>query len=298
MKRILKKIINKYLTSSLNEFKNEFIKEVSENTLGLSKVSQILLKLKYKELLSKDVNLLPSFDDVGFRTYSQFEEDGILLYLFSILGTTNKKVVEVCAGNGIECNSTNLIINHGWNGFLFDGDAANVKIGKIFFDNHKNTFLWPPKFICSWITAENINEIIHDVGCSGEVDLLSLDIDGNDYWVWKVLDCIKPRVVVCETHNVIPFDKALTIPYDPKFKMTIPDYHSASLLAMTKLAKEKGYRLVGTHRYGFNAFFVRNDVGAGIVPEVSVESCLQDSYTKDAVEKRWPKVKDLNWVEV
>lgn len=262
-----------------------------------SKVSQIHLALYYKDLMTRNATL-PSFNEVGFRCYSQFEEDGILLFIFSLIGVKTKKVVELCAGEGRECMATNLIINHGWNGFLFDGDSSNVDKGMNFFASHKDTFLWPPRFEQAWITAENVNKILESVGLEGEVDLLSLDIDGMDYWVWKALDRIRPRVVVCETHNVIPENLAITVPYDPNFVLAIPDYHSASLAAMAKLSAEKGYRLVGSHRHGFNAFFVRDDIGADILPTVSVESCVQDPYSKNARLNRWPKVKHMEWIHV
>jgi len=194
--------------------------------------------------------------------------------------------------------TANLIVNHGWSGFLFDGDSRNVEVGKQFFARHEDTFLWPPRFEQSWITAENVNDVVTSVGTHGDIDLLSLDIDGMDYWVWKALECIQPRVVVCETHNVIAPDKALTVPYSPDFRISIPDYHSASLAAMTKLADAKGYRLVGTHRYGFNAFFVRTDLCEDLLPSVSVESCVQNSYSRHARAVRWPKVEKLDWVEV
>ena len=68
---------------------------------------------------------MPSFREVGFKAYSQFEEDGILLYIFSIIGVSNKKVVEICVGDGTECMAANLLINHGWEGLLFDGSEEN-----------------------------------------------------------------------------------------------------------------------------------------------------------------------------
>lgn len=265
---------------------------------GLSQVTQILLQQHYKDLAARNVRPLPTFDEVGFRCHSQFEEDGILLYLFALIGTTNKIAVEMCAGDGVECNTANLIVNFGWQGVLFDGDPLSVERGRAFFSGHKDTFLWPPRFSHSWITAENVNELIRNEGVSGEIDLFSLDIDGMDYWVWKALDCIQPRVVICETHNVIGPDSSLTVPYDPNFKIQIPDYHSASLAAMAKLASQKGYRLVGTHRYGFNAFFIRNGICEDMLPAVSVSACLQHPYSENARKERWPKVKDLNWVKV
>ncbi len=99
--------------------------------------------------------------------------------------------------------------------------------------------LVPPTFTHAWITAENVNDVTSDSGITGEVDRLALDIDGVAYWVWEAITCIRPRVVVCETHGVIGADDPLTIPYDPNFVITTPDYHSASLAAMTKLADQK-----------------------------------------------------------
>jgi hypothetical protein len=119
-----------------------------------------------------------------------------------------------------------------------------------------------------------------------------------DYWIWKAIDCVRPRVVVCETHNIIPPELALTVPYDPKFRITTPGYHSASLAAMTSLARQKGYRLVGTHRYGFNAFFVAEDLAPELLPAVSPAQCLADPSTLEARATHWPRVKDMNWVQV
>jgi hypothetical protein len=259
---------------------------------------QVLLVQQYKDLMRRNIKPLPTFDEVGFRCHSQNEEDGILLYIFALIGTTNKIAVEMCAGDGIVCNATNLIINHGWQGLLFDGNSRNVTAGKQFFARHRDTRLWPPRFVNAWITAENVNSIVRTEGISGEIDLLSLDLDGMDYWIWKALDCIQPRVVVCETHNVIGPDKAITVPYDPNFKKQIPDYCGASLAAMNKLASQKGYRLVGAHRHGFNAFFVRNGLGENLLPTVPVAACLRHPVARHAAQERWPKVKDLQWVEV
>lgn len=265
------------------------------NTMS-SKEAQLVLYHTYRDMASRGI--VPRLSDVGFRCHSQFEEDGILLFIFALIGTTNKTAVEICAGDGIECMSTNLILNHGWWGYLFDGNQRNVDRGRAFFRNAKDKFLCPPKFTHAWITAENVNDVISESGITGGIDLLVLDIDGMDYWVWKTIKCIRPRVVVCETHNVIGPDNPLTIPYDPNFVITTPDYHSASLAAMTKLAEEKGYRLIGTHRYGFNAFFILKEVAVDILPSVTPAQCLQDPYTLEARSVRWPKVKDMHWIRV
>ena len=113
---------------------------------------------QYRLLAARGKEDLPTLNDVGFRAYSQFEEDGILLYLFSLIPPTNRKCVEICAGNGRECMTANLIINHGWWGYLFDGLDSNVQSATRFFANNKDTFLYPPRVTKAWITAENVNE--------------------------------------------------------------------------------------------------------------------------------------------
>jgi hypothetical protein len=207
----------------------------------------------------------------------------------------NRTCVEICAGNGRECNTANLIINHGWWGHMFDGNENNVKAAREFFACNRDTFLYPPRFTKAWVTAENVNDLITASGASGPIDLLSLDIDGMDYWVWKAITVIDPQVVVCETHNHIPPDKALTVPYDPKFVCSSDSYRGASLAAMCNLGREKGYRLVGAHRFGFNAFFLKNGVGEEYFPEVSVASCVQDPYSEFARRERWPQGRERNW---
>ena len=170
--------------------------------------------------------------------------------------------------------------------------------GRKFFATCKDTFFNPPAFTKAWITAENVNGLLETSGVRGPVDLLSLDIDGMDYWVWKAITVIEPRVFVCETHNIIPADRALTVPYDAKFVYEAEEYRGASLGAMCKLGKEKGYRLIGTHRYGFNAFFMKNGIGEEFFPEVSPSTCLNDPVSTRLRNEKWPQVQKLNWLEV
>ncbi|MDB6148424.1 MAG: hypothetical protein JWO45_2088 [Spartobacteria bacterium] len=265
-----------------------------------AKVAQLILQQHYKSLARSSGAALPDFREVGFRQYSQFEEDGILLYLFSIIKPQNRICLEICAGDGIECNTANLILNHGWWGHLFDGSADNVRKGSAFYGCHKDSFAHPPSFTCAWITAENVNQLVSECDLRGSIDLLSLDMDGVDYWIWQALDVVYPTVVVCEVHNPIPPNLALTVPYSPEFAVTTPedDFRGASLRAMVNLGRSKGYRLVGTHRFGFNAFFVKSGVADDILPEVEPEQCANDPYTKLAQKTRWTRVKDKNWVKV
>jgi hypothetical protein len=146
------------------------------------------------------------------------------------------------------------------------------------------------------ITAENINEIISSSGFSGEIGVLSIDIDGNDFWVWKAIECVSPQVVIIETHNEFGLNDII-VPYDPNYFYPgkHPTYHGASPVAMTKLAKKKGYRLVGANELGFNLIYVREDLIPELLPEVSVESVLQHPSNKEA-RARFEEVRDWKYV--
>jgi hypothetical protein len=294
MKRFFKRVFNRLAPAVVNELELERGAVMLNNEPAAQKG----LMQSYRLLAEQAPHALPRFADVGFRKYSQFEEDGILLYLFSLVAPINRTCVEICAGNGRECMTTNLIINHGWWGHLFDGNEENVASGRRFFRKCRETAFSPPTFSQGWVTAENVNELISTAGASGAVDLLSLDIDGMDYWVWKAITVIEPQVVVCETHNLIPPDRALTVPYNPKFVFESEDYRGASLAAMCKLGKEKGYRLIGTHRYGFNAFFMKNGVGERYFPEVEPAMCMRDPATLRILDEKWPRIRALSWHEV
>lgn len=293
MKRILEKVLRRLARPILDEIGCSLEAHYCNES-----TAQKTLMQQYRLLASRGREWLPDMKDVGFRKYSQFEEDGILLYIFSLIPPINRTYVEVCAGNGRECMTANLIINHGWWGHLFDANARNVRDGRAFFSRNMDTFLYPPRFTEAWITAENVNDQIVRSGVTGAIDLLSIDIDGMDYWVWKAIDVIDPQVVVCETHNPIPPDRALTVPYSPDFAFESEDYRGASLAAMCNLGRERGYRLIGTHRFGFNAFFMKNGVGEEFFPEVEVVSCVQDPFSVQARSERWPRVEQLDWLEV
>lgn len=242
---------------------------------------QQLLHYTYRQLQAQR-KLPEQISDAGFRCFSQNDEDGLILYIFSLVGTTNKRVVEICAGDGIECNASNLIINHGWSGLLFDGNEQNIAAGNRFYSHCRDTCLHPPTLAHAWITAENVNTLIADYKFNGDIDLLSLDLDGMDYWIWKALTCIRPRVVMLEFISLWGSDKAVTVPYNPAFRLNWdrePWYCGASLAAFVKLGRERGYRLVGTNRFGFNAVFLRADTGQDLLPEVTPAECFQRAPT-------------------
>lgn len=192
-----------------------------------------------------------------FRLSSQNQEDGITLALLNEAGVTNRRFVEI--GSGLSGGNSGFLANElGWTGLMVDGDAAHmVQVGRRF-----------PQVtaVGAWVTRENINELITGHGFGGDVDLFSLDLDGNDYWIWEAMTACTPRVVILEYNSMFGPARAVTVPYDPQFdrRRHRPFYYGASLAALARLGATKGYRLVAVEPTGVNAFFLRNDVAAHI----------------------------------
>jgi hypothetical protein len=281
-----------------------FIKNSVTFNFDPDSISQQLQRnIANQYMLAKQAGFLPYSDikDAGFRVYSQFEEDGIILYVLAMVGFRTHRVVEMCCGTGDECMATNLILNHGFEGFLFDGDHNSIAAAKAFFASKKECLLYSPTVTQAWITAENVNDLILNAGCKGEIDVLSLDMDGNDYWIFKALDVVQPRLIIAECNNVIPTDRSITIKYDPNFSNPFDNFttHAGmSALAMQKLCKQRGYRMIGAHRHGFNVLFLKSGEGENFFPEVSVEQIHDNRWTKLSHETSWPAIKDLPWQEV
>ncbi len=198
--------------------------------------------------------------------------------MFSLLGTTNRRAVEICASDGIECNAANLIINHGWQALLVDGDADLVARGNSFYAANRNTWVSPPQMATAWVTTDNVCDLVTKHGFGGAIDLLSLDLDGNDYWIWKSLGTILPRVVVLEFNPHCGPEASVTRSVRgelPPGSLVRPYRCGASLPAFVGLGRALGYRLIGVQSLGFNAFFVRKGIGEDLLPEQSATDCFQ-----------------------
>ena len=200
-----------------------------------------------------------------FSLSSQNEEDGIIHAIFDTVGDGSRRFVEIGAGtNG--GNSGFLASECGWSGMMLEASSRRTDRLKMRFE--------PMGVACltDWAACENINDLIRDSGCEGEIDLLSIDIDGNDYWIWEAITACSPRLVIIEYNSLFGPDRAVVVPYDPEFDrhrfVEAAEgghyYFGASLQALSRLAEQKGYRLVVTEPRGVNAFFLRNDVGQEI----------------------------------
>ena len=201
-----------------------------------------------------------SFSDLAqyeSTTYSQCGEDGVLTRIFDLIGAQSRYFVEFGAWDGEHfSNTANFRLNQGWTGLLMEGsDRADGEVVRRAF-----------------VDAENVNALFARYGVPARFDLLSIDIDGNDYWVWKAIEGFTPRVVVIEYNIYFGTDRAQTMPYDASHIWDETLYHGASLAALQKLGADKGYALVHADGWAPNAFFVlRSDL-----PEDFIERPLVD----------------------
>ena len=194
----------------------------------------------------------------GFKVYSQHDEDGIIQEILRRIGTDKRTFVEFGVETGVECNTVKLLVE-GWRGLWIEANAQAAKqIASTFDAFLKDSRL---KLLQSTVTAENINTLIRSADL-GEIDLIGIDIDFNDYWVWKAIEVVKPRVVVIEYNAGLRPPMSLTVPYRPDHAASATNFFGASLEALVKLGRRKGYRVVGCNISGSNAFFVREDLAA------------------------------------
>ena len=222
-----------------------------------------------------------SFEDIReaeFHVYSQFGEDGIIQYLLGKVGDVEPRFVEFGVEDYRQANTRFLLEKDGWSGLILDAGTAHER-----FAGHPR-YRWrhPVQTVTAFITKENINHLIAEGGVTGPIGLLSVDIDGNDYWVWEAIDVVVPAIVVVEYNSVFGPDAAITVPYDPAFfrgdAHTSRLYFGASLPALCHLAERKGYVCVGSNSAGNNAFFVRRELAGSLRALSATEAYVRSRF--------------------
>jgi len=215
-------------------------------------------------------------DRYGYKVYSQNDEDGMIQEIFNRIGTTNKTFVEFGVQDGLESNCHYLLFN-GWKGLWIDGDKECFKRLQEYFAKPLSTGQLTA--INAFITLDNINTLIGKEGkINAEIDLLSIDIDGNDYWIWEKIDCIQPRVVVIEVNPKFPPPCEWVMEYDANYIWHGSDKHGASLKSLELLGAGLGYDLVGTGRNGNNAFFVKKELAKGLFAKPATAENLYHTW--------------------
>jgi hypothetical protein len=192
------------------------------------------------------------------RVFSQNGEDGILAEIFRRIGTRDRFFVEIGVGyrfgaRETECNTRNLLENDGWSGIWIDASSDFVE------DARKRFSQLPVRVLQTFVERETIKPQLQTVGVKPGFDLLSIDIDGNDYWIWKALQAFRPRVVIMEYNGSITPGHDWVMPYNQAHRWDATAYFGASLDAYYRLGQELGYALVGCDSNGINAFFVRKE---------------------------------------
>lgn len=203
---------------------------------------------------------LRTLADAEFRVTSQWGEDGIIDWLVEHVPIANRTFIEFGVENYREANTRFLLQNRNWRGLVMDGSADYMR------DLRREALYWRHDVTAAhaFITREGIDDVIGANGYAGDIGLLSIDIDGNDYWVLEALTVVSPRILVVEYNPVLGDRHAVVVPYRPDFHR-LKAHHSglyfgASITALIALAERKGYAFVGSCSNGINAFFVRNDV--------------------------------------
>ena len=256
-KSILSRAINKLyalinLNRSIHEVKAQNYKIQEE----LDSIKLLMSKILIKNNLKNDVNNIQLSE---FKVFSQREDDGIIQHIINNIEFKHKTFIEFGVETYTESNTRFLLINNNWSGLIIDGSNENIDYIK------RDQIYWKYdlKAIQCFITRNNINDIIESSGFNGKTGILSIDIDGNDYWIWEAITVIEPTLVIIEFNAVFNIDRPITIPYDEKFIRQKAHYSylyfGASLTALISLGKSKGYSFIGTNSAGVNAYFVKNE---------------------------------------
>lgn len=292
-----------YVSSIIIQHNSE---QMLHELIELQRKSLFLQSRQLSNTLPKD--RIGTLQEVEFQVYSQFGEDGIIQWLIKNATIPNKVFVEFGVGDYSEANTRFLLMNNNWSGLIIDGSKDNIERIKMW----EQFWKYDLTAVDSFITKDNINEIILNEGFEGDIGILSVDIDGNDYWVLNAIECVNPRILICEYNNIFGSHEKVSIPYNECFYRTESHYSNlywgASLGAFLDYAARKGYYYFGSNSAGNNAFFVRKDcIDEQLLPTnnmVFVQSKYRESrnesgeFTYLRGNKQLEEIKDMPLVDI
>jgi hypothetical protein len=248
----------------LKRFKASFNKiDQVHNYLINDLKSPKLLMGQIMARLNKEKKSVDEISEMEFQVFSQWGDDGIIQYLINNIDIENKTFVEFGVENYRESNTRFLLINNKWHGLVIDGSEKNISFIK------NDPIFWATHLFAkqAFIVKENINQLIQyeflDKGYDKKIGILSVDIDGNDYWIWETINVVDPTIVIVEYNATYGDTNKWTIPYIGDFVRNNYDntrqYWGASLNAFCHLAEQKGYDFVGCNSNGNNAYFIKKE---------------------------------------
>jgi hypothetical protein len=223
--------------------------------------------------------------DFEFKIFSQWGEDGILQHLTKAIEMRHKTFIEFGVESFMEANCRFLLMKDNWSGYVIDASPSNISILK------NSYFYWKHQIdaVDAFITKDNINDLLAKSGFDEDLGILSIDIDGNDYFILEAINAVRPRILICE-YNAIFGARKISVPYEADFFRTRKHhsnlYFGASLSAIALLANKKGYSLVGTNSNGCNAFFVRNDLVNEKIAVLTAEQAFLPSKIRQGRDKQ------------
>lgn len=221
-----------------------------------------------------------------FSVFSQFGEDGIIQFLIQILEIKNKTFIEFGVEDFTESNCRFLMMKDNWRGYVIDGSAPNVERLR------ESYFYWKHQLSSqsAFINVENINSLLEKSGFDHDLGIMSIDLDGNDYFILSAVTDWRPRILICEFNPVFGPSRKITVPYDPSFKRYSRHhsgvYWGASLSALCSLAQQRGYVFVGINSAGHNAFFVRRDIFRPPLTETTPELAYTSPSFRDSRDQK------------
>lgn len=258
--------------------------ELRNSKLEKALDKQLILLAYAQSKVNKDLAQIDDLSEVEFSVFSQWGEDGIIDWIISQVPNIPKTFIEFGVENYLESNTRFILKSRNWQGLVIDGSEINIQEIK------RQDIYWKYNLTakCAFVDKNNINQLLGDSCLNGEIGLLSIDIDGNDYWVWQAITCVTPSIVVVEYNAVLGDVEPVSIPYRSDFVRTKAHhsnlYFGASLPALIQLGREKGYTFIGTSSSGVNAFFIRDDLAPGVVSKI----CNISAYPSLFREARGP----------
>ena len=256
----------------------------AENMVTISKIENLEILAAKALILANENRKNLNIQDYEFKVFSQWGDDGIIQFLIRIIDIPFKTFVEFGVQDYSESNTRFLLMNNNWDGYIMDGSKDYIDHVK------KQEYYWRFNLTAktAFITAENINQLLRGTSFQKEIGIYHIDIDGNDYWIWKHTTEINPVIVIVEYQSVFGCSKAITTPYQSDFVRSTAHYsnlyYGASILALCDLAEEKGYYFVGCNSAGNNAYFVRKDKIGTLKPLTASEGYVCSKFRESRNE--------------
>ena len=252
---------------------------------GGTEVERLQLAVGHLESRAIRSATIERLSDAEFRVFSQFGEDGIIQFLIGRVPIENDVFVEFGVGDYSESNTRFLLCNDNWRGLILDSGTAHIDFVRSRALGWRHTI----EARSAFVTRDNINDTIAAAGIGGDIGLLSIDIDGNDYWVLDAIDVVTPRILIVEYNSTFGPDAGVSVPYDAGFDRTRAHYSNlywgASLAAICLAADRKDLAFVGSNRAGNNAFFVRRDV-LGDLPTLTPQQGWVDARFRESRDEK------------